>query len=292
MTSQDNARVFIGLPVYNGARFLARALDSLLAQTYRDVTLLISDNASTDATPEICRHYVSADPRVRYYRQKRNIGAPGNWNFVALNATGEYFKWATANDECAPEMLERCIAALDADPSAVLCQGRTCLVDEESETRQAYDNDLALTAARPSERVQRLWHQLALNNAQCGLIRRDLLMKTGLERPYRGGDYALMAELALLGKFIVLPEVLLYRRMGTTTFSRYVSHDQLSSYFGPRVASGAFMERLRLHADMIRAMATSPIPWRERSAAVAAAVHRLVSDRSRLWHDLRSTASM
>ena len=69
-------RVFIGLPVYNGARFLAAALDSLLAQSYRDFTLLISDNASTDETPQICAEFVARDPRVRYVRQPTNIGAP------------------------------------------------------------------------------------------------------------------------------------------------------------------------------------------------------------------------
>lgn len=291
-TARQSPRVFIGLPVFNGARFLVNALDSLLAQTYRDFTLLVADNASTDATPEICRHYVATDSRVGYVRHPRNLGAPFNWNFVALQATGDYFKWSTANDECAPDMLERCVAALQADPSAVLCQGRTCLVDEETGARQVYDNDIALLESSPSDRVRRLWQQLALNNGQTGLIRREMLMKTRLEREYRGGDYALMAELALLGRFIVLPQVLQYRRMGATTFSRYIHGNQLGGYYGPFVASGAFTERLRLHADMIHATMTSPIPWRERSVAVLGALRRVVWDRGKFWRDLRSSAGI
>ena len=73
MTSSANAspRLSIGLPVYNGERFLAQALECLLAQTFRDFELVISDNASTDRTSEICYAYVQRDPRVRYVRNPR-----------------------------------------------------------------------------------------------------------------------------------------------------------------------------------------------------------------------------
>ena len=108
--------VSIGVFVYNGERFLAQQLDSLLGQTLRDFELIISDNASTDRTAEICREYEARDARVRYIRQPANIGAPRNWNFVAHQARGQYFLGASANDFYDARMLEKCVAALAADP--------------------------------------------------------------------------------------------------------------------------------------------------------------------------------
>ena len=280
-------RVFIGLPVYNGARFLTAALDSLLAQSYRDFTLLISDNASTDETPQICAEFVARDPRVRYVRQPTNIGAPRNWNFVAEEATGEYFKWATGNDLCAPDMLARCVAALDADPTAALSQGRTCLVDEDSGESKDYDSDLALLDARPSDRLRQLAIQMGLNNGQSGLIRLSMLRKTRLDRMYPDGDIALMAELALLGRFIVLPEVLLYRRMGSTTFTCLLKGDQIGQFYGEQAMHTVVGHQLEMHLDVIRAALTMPLPWSERLAASTFAMRYLAWNRGRIWAEMR-----
>ena len=119
--TQPTPRVSIGLPVYNGERFLARAIDSLLAQDFVDFELVISDNASTDGTGEISRDYAARDPRIRYHRNERNIGAVGNFNRTLDLASGEYFKWAAHDDWCAPQFLGRCVEVLDDDPSTVLC---------------------------------------------------------------------------------------------------------------------------------------------------------------------------
>ena len=282
-------RIFIGLPVYNGARFLARAIDSLLAQSFTDFTLLISDNASNDETQAICERYCAQDIRVRYVRQCENIGAPNNWNFVVNQAEGEYFKWATANDECAPLMLERCIHALDADASAVLCQGRTCLVDEESDAHEEYHKDLALLDERPSERLKDLSVRLALNNGQSGLIRLSSLRRTGLDRPYPDGDIPLMAELALLGRFIVLPEVLLYRRMGPSTFACLLAKDQIGAFYGEQATRTMVGHRLHQHVDIIRAAMRLPSEWSEKMAAVNVAIRRLAWDRANVLQDIRQS---
>jgi glycosyltransferase involved in cell wall biosynthesis len=86
-------RVSIGLPVFNGEKYLAEALDSILSQTYRDFKLIISDNASTDRTEQICREYAAKDRRIRYYRNEKNIGAPKNFNRVFELSSGKYFRW-------------------------------------------------------------------------------------------------------------------------------------------------------------------------------------------------------
>ena len=96
--------VSIGLPVYNGEAFIGEALDSLLDQTHSDFELIISDNASTDATEAICREYVSRDPRVRYIRQAANQGILANYRAVLNEARSGLFMWASADDTWGPSI--------------------------------------------------------------------------------------------------------------------------------------------------------------------------------------------
>ena len=94
----DAPKVSIGMPVYNGEKYIREALDSLLAQTFTDFELIISDNASTDGTEAICREYAARDPRIRYVRQSENRGPTANFHFVLDEAVGEYFMWAAYDD--------------------------------------------------------------------------------------------------------------------------------------------------------------------------------------------------
>ena len=128
-STESPSRVSIGVPVYNGETYLPQALDSLLAQTYPDVEIVISDNASTDATENICRDYANRDDRIRYYREDVNRGLSWNFNRVFELSRGEYFKWAAADDICVPEFVERCVDVLDEDKSIVCCHARTTKID-------------------------------------------------------------------------------------------------------------------------------------------------------------------
>ena len=279
--------VSIGLPVYNGARFLAQAFDSLLGQSFRNVELIVSDNASTDESAAICQAYALRDSRVRYIRQAENIGAPRNWNFVTEQARGKYFKWSTANDFCADVMLEKCVAAMERDPRIVLCHGKTCLVDEETDVREEYQQDIAITDPRPSERFKMICRELALNNAQSGLIRLDVLRCTRLDRPYPGGDRALMAELALYGHIVLLPEVLLYRRIGRDSFSSLLSSAELQAFFDPQARQRPGFNQMRLHLDYLRTVASAPINAREKLRTLLLVIRHAVWDRNSLWTELR-----
>ena len=118
-------RVTIGIAVYNGAKYLDQAIQSVLAQTFTDFELIISDNASTDSTEDVCREYAARDPRVRYTRSARDLGPAENYNRCFRAARGEYFKWHAHDDVCLPTFLERCVATLDAAPGAVLCMPAT-----------------------------------------------------------------------------------------------------------------------------------------------------------------------
>jgi glycosyltransferase involved in cell wall biosynthesis len=100
-------RLTLGLPVYNGERYLAASLDALLAQSFTDFELIISDNGSTDGTGAIARRYESIDPRVRYVYHPRNLGSSFNHNFVIEQARSEFFKWVSDDDLYAPDLLQR-----------------------------------------------------------------------------------------------------------------------------------------------------------------------------------------
>ena len=123
----------IGLPVYNGERFLPQALECLLAQTFGDFEILIGDNASTDRTEEICQDYVRRDQRLRYVRHERNLGAVANFNRVFHLTTAPLFKWAAHDDLHRETYLENCVRLLDEHPDTVLAHSNTLLIDEHSE---------------------------------------------------------------------------------------------------------------------------------------------------------------
>ena len=106
----------VGMPVYNADRFLAKALDSVLGQSFADFELLISDNASTDRTEAICREYAGRDRRIRYFRNERNMGAGWNFRRVYSMANGKYYKQAAHDDFCEPAFFETCIDALQREP--------------------------------------------------------------------------------------------------------------------------------------------------------------------------------
>ncbi|MDO9318880.1 MAG: glycosyltransferase [Gammaproteobacteria bacterium] len=100
-------KVSIGMPVYNGEKFIREALDSLLTQTFTDFELIISDNASTDRTEAICREYAERDQRIRYLRQIKNFGPDANFKCVLNEAIGMYFMWAAHDDRRHPIAIER-----------------------------------------------------------------------------------------------------------------------------------------------------------------------------------------
>jgi len=278
--------VSIGLPVYNGRRHLAQALNALLGQTFSNFEIIISDNASTDDTQALCQEFVRADHRIRYLRQPKNVGAPRNWSFTVHEARGQYFKWASANDYCSEDFVAECLQALLSEPRAVLSFGKTCLIEEETGLTTEYEGDIEVLDDRPHDRFKRVWSTLRLNNAQSGLIRLDVLRKTGLDRPYQGGDLVLMAELALYGYFKRVPNVLLFRRVGAKSLSALLSPVELQYFLDPDAAPGTRSGLWKRHVDQIGAILHAPIGMGEKLACLRIAAHDAYWDRSRLAHDL------
>lgn len=216
--------VSIGLAVYNGERYLRQAIESILAQTYTDFELILSDNASTDRTDEICREYEKADPRVSYHRNETNIGGANNENQTFLLARGRYFRWAAHDDLLSPTLLERCVQVMEADPRVVVSHPWTIVIDENGHEigRRRRDRPLEMSRAE-------LFESLADARHDCeetyGLMRADALSATGLQRNYTDSDRTLLAHLALLGNFVEVPEYLFFKRVhansSTAVFSEW-----------------------------------------------------------------------
>jgi len=146
------ARVCIGMPVFNGQRYVAQAIESILGQTFRDLELIISDNHSTDNTGEICRSFAARDPRVSYFRLPHNVGAVANYERVYRLAGGQYFKWAAHDDVLRPTFVQRCVELLDKEPSAVLAYPRAEFIDGSSRFIKPYDVKLATDSNLPGRR--------------------------------------------------------------------------------------------------------------------------------------------
>jgi glycosyltransferase involved in cell wall biosynthesis len=204
-------RVSIGFPIYNAERFLEEGLNSLLGQTFEDFELIISDNGSTDRTEEICRDYLAADRRIRFYRNPCNLGAGWNHNRVLELAEGEYFKWASYDDLLEPQFLERCIDVLDRDSSVVLAHSKTRILDTENNTLKDYWYSLRTDSPKAWVRFA----DLLLTNHHCyhiyGLIRAGVIKRNPLGN-FVGGDAVLLARLALFGRFYDAPECLFISR--------------------------------------------------------------------------------
>jgi glycosyltransferase involved in cell wall biosynthesis len=205
-------RVSIGLPVYNGEKYLEAALHSILAQTFTDFELIISDNASTDGTQGICRTYAARDVRVRYYRNEENRGLAWNHNHVFALSLSEYFLWIGHDDVLAAEYIERCVAVLDQDPSVILCYSRAQGIDEHGQLFEKPNFSLATDSMKPHQR----FHDLICIGHPClaiyGVMRAEVLKKSVLHGCYPGSDRVLLAQLGLFGRFHQIPENLFFRR--------------------------------------------------------------------------------
>ncbi len=204
-------RLSIGMPVYNGQNFIREALDSILAQSFRDFELIIADNASTDSTEEICRGYCARDPRIRYVRNEQNAGAAKNFNLCFALSSGEYFKWAAHDDVLHPECLSACIDALDRDPSAVLCFSGIVGIGEKA-ANYAFDNGMSFDAPQAHRRFKAAMDVRHWCIPVFGVFRARELGKTSLIANFVGSDRCLLAEASLLGRMRRLPEFLFFHR--------------------------------------------------------------------------------
>lgn len=262
--NQNTPYVSVGMPVYNGERFVAQAVVSILSQTFRDLELIISDNASTDATERICREYAERDSRIRYYRNEQNRGAAWNNNRVVELARGEYFKWQCHDDYCDPTFIEKCLAGIRGDPSVVLCYPRFVRVDEQGR-RLGVKSSRVVGDAEPHTRHRSLIYRRDSCEEIFGIARTAVVRKTSLIGPYSNADDTFLAELILHGRFLEIPEPLFFYRIHPGQSTRvYPSRLDRMAWFKPSAGAVFSLPFLRLFAGHMSLVRRSPLAWREK----------------------------
>jgi glycosyltransferase involved in cell wall biosynthesis len=275
------------MPVYNGERYVAAAIESLLGQTCGDFELVISDNASTDATEAICRDYARRDRRVRYVRQDRNLGGPANYRRVFELGSGEFQKWTNADDLWDATFIAKALAVLDAHPDAVLCYSRTEFIDATGAPAGSYDGDLELLQDSPRERFRYLLDHIGLCHADMGLIRRAPMSCTRLMTDERACDVHFVAEICLYGKLRLLPERLFRRRMHPEASSWDMGDERrLRNYYDPARRDRTGMHAWRKYQRLADAVAHAPIALADKLALGADLARRMYWDRRSLFEEL------
>ncbi len=224
MPSNEQPLVSIGLPVYNGENFIRKAIDSILNQSYKNIELIISDNASSDLTQKICESYSNLDQRINYIRFDENQGAAKNFNNTHDLSKGKYFKWASHDDYLENTYIEKCVEILEKDTEIHLCHSRKNIINRYDEIKTK-DNFVQIDLMQPSAYKRFLsflnkfrYHQ---DDADVvfGLFRSEILFNTQRIASYHSSDFTLVAEIILQGKIYILQDYLFYRRF----------HEQMST---------------------------------------------------------------
>ncbi len=214
--SSNTSLVDIGLPVFNGEGQIERALYSILNQTYRNFRVLISDNASTDNTRDICERICAEDERVSYRRQSVNLGPTANFNAVLDLAQGDYFMWLGHDDWLSERYIEVCVEKLNKRPDVSLACGESVYYRDGDESHRGVV--MQLQQESPQERVAAYYSLVAENGTFYGLMRREQLANRKI-RNIMGGDWLVVASMAFLGKIVTLPSISVNRGLGGSTVS-------------------------------------------------------------------------
>ena len=302
----DLPRVSIGIPVYNGDNYLEELLESLRVQTLEDFEVIISDNASTDRTADICRAFVARDPRFRYFRNAENVGAIRNYRCCFEPARAKYFKWANHDDIYTPTFLERCVDILDRHPDVVLAHtmsdtvdftGRDLLREHRDYAHRVIegsrDNEGRLVlidkplhfaeSTSPTRRFYDCLWRFTIETPFFGVIRTDVLRTVTLDEYYYGFDLPLMAELALRGRFHQVEERCFINRFHLGC-SRLLSSRQIDKFANPQARVS--MRRVRRYIAILRAPLNADLPLSQKISCELIGVSRLAYGLAR-WFPAR-----
>jgi glycosyltransferase involved in cell wall biosynthesis len=208
----DSPLVSIGLPVHNGEQYLEASIRSLLGQSYRNIELIICDNASTDATRSMCERVAESDSRVRYHRNETNVGGANNHNLTFTLSKGKYFRWAAHDDIVEPELIERCVDVLENNENVVVCHTDFVQIDEDSQVIEHVSRNHC-SSANPADRFAAMSTARDFCEETYGLMRADIFGRTELQQDYTGSDRTLMSEIALYGPFHNIEQTLFQKRM-------------------------------------------------------------------------------
>jgi glycosyltransferase involved in cell wall biosynthesis len=215
MSDPELPLVSVCIPTYNRAERLRRAVDRLQGGSYSNLEIIISDNASTDHTRELCEDLCRRDSRIRYFRQPVNRGLTANFEFARCQATGEYFLWHGDDDYLAADYISGCVQELERHPELILCSGRAAYHSGDHAITR-YGNIIRCDAKSPLERVLRYLLQVQDNSIFCGVYRRVLVAHCTFPNALCG-DWEWLAEVLSEGPARVLPQLHVVREEGDNT---------------------------------------------------------------------------
>jgi glycosyltransferase involved in cell wall biosynthesis len=261
-------KVGIGMPVYNGADYLRDAIESVLNQTFEDFELLICDNASTDKTPEICLEYAEKDSRVRYLRNRVNLGGGPNHRRVFELSRGKYYRLFHHDDAMHPELLARCVEVLDANPEVVCAFPSAVRIGPDGKVNGHYPPRPAFESDDP---MVRAWEALRFAGeplALFGLVRSEIMEKIDLPGSSPSADRVWVAELAMHGPFREVPEPLfLHREYPGRSMSAYGFGHATIAWWDPKAVGTLSFPYWRTFRSLVRAIRRAPLSRRDRLRA-------------------------
>ncbi len=234
----SDIEVFIGMPVFNGAATIARSLDSLIQQDFKNWKLLVSDNCSQDGTLDVVEQYSRRDPRISYCRQTSNIGAQPNFIYLLAQAETPYFMWAAADDEWSNNFLSEAVLAMNDDQAVKFCSPSVELIDADGAVLVTYNSFDIFSDPAPSVRLD---HYLSVvevagkANPIYSLFRTDFCrILCGLPRIFEGWgfDMAFVAAGLCRGNYQFISSAVLKKRVVSLrdiTTSTWVRNGNFSS---------------------------------------------------------------
>ena len=257
--NKESRKLSIGLPIFNGELFIHKAIESILAQTFKNFELIISDNASTDSTKQICEEFAKQDSRIRYFRQESNIGIHKNFNFVLKQAKNEYFAWAAVDDHLDNDYMEKNIKILDSDKKIVSSVGKIIPIGAETlginpqliettqypkfiknyikKSRHKKITDAVNISGSDDQKIRMLLKNTKSLGRFYGVHRTEQLRQCIVDTPFINVEVAIFLNLVLLGDFHEEVSTKLYEfdegisSRGIINMAKYSGHDWFGLLF-------------------------------------------------------------
>ena len=275
--------VSIGIPTYNSENRLGALLENFQKQTYRNLELIVSDDASKDNTFAVCASYAAHDLRIRCMRQEKNLGQLGNFPFVLREAKGEYFMWASDDDHWSDHFVEKLVSVLDAHPECGVAMSSYARVFEDRPQKVfLMEGPYDLNEKSSFYLFRRMVLDAPIHTISYGIFRRDFLTRL-MKRPRpecMRWERVLMAEITLATEVRTIPEVLFFKHenpipMGT----RY--QDALSRAYGKPFALSRYAIAL-----LLRQFTSPMIPWYRKLYVIIPWIELLLWRRWSYFEDL------
>lgn len=237
--------VTICMPVYNGEKFIRRALDSLLRQTFTDFVLIISDNASKDKTAAICKEYKRKDSRIKYIRHDRNMGAAANFNALMDLVQTKYFFFAPHDDEWLEDWVYGAVRVLDAQSDASIVLGTIDFVSGERRLVGRASPPWKLDQKKPLDRLWRYLHTDVTDHLIYGVIRSSVISTFRLGLRETSPEKALIFTILARGKVADCSLMKMINHMSHKT------QDELHAVFQ---FEGWYLANLKTHISTVKAL--------------------------------------